>query len=57
MVLAWIGIGLGVLIVVVLIVKLLKTPRYESLKAKPHCKKCGYPTEDLKCPRCGRSSK
>ncbi len=52
MVLAWIGIAVGVLIILVLIVKLIKTPSHESFTIDVHCKKCGYKTNGLKCPKC-----
>ena len=56
MVLAWIGIAVGVLIILVLIVKMLKTPSHESFTVNVHCKKCGYKTNGLKCPNCNSNS-
>ena len=56
MVLVWIGIAVGVLIAVILIVKIMKTPSYESITLNTNCKKCGYKTNGLKCPRCEKTS-
>ena len=56
MVLAWIGIAVGILIAVILIVKIVKTPSYESISLNPNCKKCGFKTNGLKCPRCEKTS-
>jgi len=55
MVLLWIGIGIGILIVIILIAKALKTPSYEAVSLSSHCKKCGYKTNGLKCPKCNKS--
>ena len=52
MVLAWIGIAIGVLITVILIAKLIKTPKHEAVSALQYCKTCGLRTNGLKCPRC-----
>ena len=56
MVLVWIGIAVGVLIAVILIVKIMKTPSYESITLNTNCKKCGYKINGLKCPRCEKTS-
>ena len=56
MVLVWIGIAIGILIAVVLIVKIVKTPSYESISLNANCKKCGYKTNGLKCPKCDQNS-
>jgi len=52
MVLAWIGIAVGILVITVLIVKMIKTPSHESFTFDVRCKKCGYKTNGLKCPKC-----
>ncbi len=54
MVLVWIGIVVGVLTVIALIVKLMRTPSYAAVSFEQHCKKCGSKTNGLKCPRCDR---
>ena len=54
MVLLWIGIVVGILIAVILIAKIIKTPAYEAMTLSAHCKKCGYKTNGLKCPRCDK---
>lgn len=54
MVLVWIGVGIGVLIAVILIVKLIRTPRHEAVSLVQYCKTCGLKTNGLKCPRCDR---
>ena len=52
MVLVWIGIAVGILIAIILLVKVVKTPSYEAIKMDSHCKNCGYKTNGLKCPKC-----
>ena len=52
MVLLWIGIAIGVLIAIILIVKAIKTPPMDVVKMDTYCKKCGFKTNGLKCPRC-----
>jgi predicted Zn-ribbon and HTH transcriptional regulator len=52
MVLAYIGIVIGVIILIALIVKLLKSSPMAVLYLNLHCKKCGYKTNGLKCPKC-----
>lgn len=54
MVLVWIGIAVGVLIVIALIVKLMKTPPHAAVSLEQRCEKCGLKTNGLKCPRCNR---
>ena len=56
MVLVWIGIGLGVLITLILIRKLLKTPSHEAVSIDSHCKICGEKINGLKCPKCSRQN-
>jgi len=55
LVLAWIGIAVGILTITVLIVKMLKTPSHEAFTINVRCKKCGYKTNGLKCPNCDAS--
>jgi len=52
MVLIWIGIAVGVLIVIILIVKAAKTSSRDVVGVDMHCRKCGIKTDGLKCPRC-----
>lgn len=52
MVLILIGIAVGVLIAIILFIKVVKTPSYEAVTMQSTCKKCGYKTNGLKCPRC-----
>ena len=54
MVLTWIGVGIGVLITIILIVKLMRTPKHEAVSSIQYCKTCGLKTNGLKCPRCDR---
>ena len=56
MVLVWIGLGIGILLIAFLIKKILKTSPMTSLKFEMVCKKCGYRTNGLKCPRCENAS-
>jgi len=52
MVLAFIAVAIGILIVVVLIYKVIKTPSHEAISLDVYCKKCGFKTNGLKCPKC-----
>ena len=52
MVLVWIGIAVGILLIIILIVKAVKTPSRDVVGIDMHCKKCGIKTNGLKCPRC-----
>ncbi len=54
MALAWIGIVIGILLVIVLILKLSKTNPREVAGMNMHCKKCGTETRGLRCPKCER---
>jgi hypothetical protein len=56
MVLALIGIAIGILIVAVLIIKAFKTPPREVVGMEIHCKKCGIKTNGLACPKCEKKS-
>ncbi|MCH7969026.1 MAG: hypothetical protein IH841_07280 [Thaumarchaeota archaeon] len=52
MVLVWIGIAVGILIAIILIVKIAKTPSHEAISLGLYCKICGIKTNGLKCLRC-----
>ena len=52
MVILWIGIAIGILIAIILVVKAIKTPAIDVVKMEMHCKRCGFKTNGLKCPRC-----
>ena len=56
MVLVLIGIAIGILIVVILIIKAVKTPSHEVVGVDMHCRKCGIKTNGLKCPRCEKNT-
>jgi len=52
MVMLWIGIGLGILTIAILILKYTKTPKYDYVKIDLNCNICGDRTNGLKCPKC-----
>jgi len=52
MVLLWIGIGIGILLAIILIVKAVKTSSQDVLRMDVYCRKCGLRTNGLKCPKC-----
>ncbi|TBR25301.1 MAG: hypothetical protein EPO63_02175 [Candidatus Nitrosotenuis sp.] len=56
MVIVWIGIGMGILLAIILIKKAIKTSPRTPFKLDLYCKKCGYKTNGLKCPRCENAS-
>ena len=56
MVLAYIGIAIGVLLVVILIVKMARTNPREVAGADTHCRKCGIETNGTACPKCEKKS-
>ena len=56
MVLIWIGLAVGILIAVILIKKLLKTPSHEAVSMDSHCQICGEKINGLKCPKCTRNN-
>ena len=56
MVLVWIAIGVGVLIALIIIKKLLKTPAHEALSVDSRCKICGEKINGLKCPKCSKKN-
>ncbi len=56
MALIWIGIAVGILIVMILIIKAVKTPSRDVVGFDMHCRKCGIKINGLKCPRCEKTS-
>ena len=56
MVLAYIGIAIGVLLVIILIVKLSKTHPQEVAGLDTRCKRCGTETNGTSCPKCAKES-
>ncbi len=56
MVLALIGIALGVLIVIILIIKAIKTPPRDVMGIDMHCRKCGIKINGSKCPKCEKNT-
>jgi len=57
MVLAYIGIEIGVLIVLILIVKISRTSPREVAGIDAFCKKCGRETRGMNCTKCEKKSK
>jgi len=57
MVLALIGIALGVLIVIILIIKAIKTPSRDVVGVDMHCRKSGIKINGLTCPKCKIAAK
>ena len=56
MVLLWIGIGIGILIATILIVKAKKTNSRDILGMEMSCRVCGSKTNGLDCPKCKKQS-
>ena len=56
MVLAYIGIAIGVLLVVILIVKVARTNPREVAGVDTRCRKCGTETNGTACPKCENKS-
>ena len=56
MAILWIGLAIGILIVIILIIKASKTNPQEVVGIETHCKRCGLETRGLKCPRCEKKS-
>ena len=56
MVLLWIGIAVGILLVIILIVKAAKTHSLEVVGIDMFCRKCGIKTNGLKCPKCEKNT-
>ena len=52
MVLALIGIAVGILLVIFLIIKAIKTSSRDVVGVDMNCKKCGIKTHGLLCPKC-----
>ena len=52
MALAWIGLVVGILLLIILIVKLSKTHPRDVAGIDVYCKKCGLETRGLECPKC-----
>ncbi len=52
MVMLWIGIGFGIVLITALIIKYIKTSKYDYVKIDLNCKNCGDITNGLKCPKC-----
>ena len=57
MALAYIGIAIGVLIVLILIVKISRTSPREVAGIDVYCKRCGLEKRGLNCPKCEKKSK
>jgi len=55
MVFVWIGIGIGILAVSILVFKVIKSPRNNFVAIR--CIKCGLKTNGLKCPLCESEKK
>ena len=56
MVIVWIGIAIGILLVIILIFKISKTSSRDVVGIDMFCRKCGNKTNGLKCPRCEKST-
>ena len=56
MVLLWIGIAAGILLVIILIIKAVKTHSRDVVGIDMFCRKCGIKTNGLKCQRCEKTS-
>ncbi len=56
MVLAYVGIAIGVLLVVILIVKVAKTNPREIAGIDERCKRCGGKTNGARCTKCEKES-
>ncbi|NDB32854.1 MAG: hypothetical protein EB158_07035 [Nitrosopumilaceae archaeon] len=56
-VLVYIEIGIAILIAIFLFKKILSSSPSSAIKFEIFCKKCGYRTGGLKCPRCEDPSK
>ncbi len=55
MALIWIGVAIGVLVILIIIAKLLRTPSTEPVKLEPKCPRCGSKLIHMKCPRCDKA--
>ena len=54
MVLLLIGVIVGVLLVLILVTKVIKTSSKEVLGMKVFCQKCGHLTNGVNCPKCDK---
>ncbi len=52
MVLLWIGFGIVIVIMILLIVKAKNTSKMDYVRIDVFCKNCGCQTNGLKCPKC-----
>jgi len=57
MVLALIGIAIGILLVIILIIKITKTNPRDVAGIDVYCRKCGLETRGLRCPKCEKEFK
>lgn len=57
MVLVWIGIAIGIIIVIALIIKTSKINSKAVLGVSLRCKRCGSETNGLKCVKCDKKFK
>jgi len=57
MVIVLIGIVVGILILIILIVKAVKTPSQDVVGVDMHCRKCGIKINGLTCPKCEKNTK
>jgi len=57
MVLVWIGIAIGIIIVIALIIKTSKINPKVVLGVSLRCKQCGSETRGLKCVKCDKKFK
>lgn len=56
MVFLWIGIAVGIVLVIILVVKASKTSSTAIIGKNIRCKKCGFETNGMSCPRCKQKS-
>ena len=56
MVLALIGIAVGILLVIILIIKASKTSSCDIVGIDMFCRKCGIKTNGLECQRCKKGT-
>ncbi|MEC4848578.1 MAG: hypothetical protein RI100_05255 [Nitrosarchaeum sp.] len=57
MVFVWIGIAIGIILVITLIIKISKINPQVVLGASLRCKQCGSETRGLKCVKCDKKFK
>jgi predicted Zn-ribbon and HTH transcriptional regulator len=56
MVLLLIGIAIGILLVIILVIKAYKTSSTAIIGMDIRCKKCGFETNGMSCPKCKQKS-